>query len=76
MTVDRTKTLLSKLFIRVAMFLAGCAALAMAVSLNFDAGRDILAGLLSPDSPTAIVVSIGRLMVPAVGLWLVYRALH
>jgi hypothetical protein len=41
-----------------------------------NAGRAILAGLLSPDSPIAIVNSIARLLIPAIGLWMIYRGLR
>jgi hypothetical protein len=44
--------------------------------LRINAGHEILAGLLSPGSPAAIVVSVARLLAPALGLWLIYRGLR
>jgi hypothetical protein len=70
------KVALRGLLIRIALLLAGCALLYIAVWINFNAGHEILAGLLSPDSPAAIVVSVARLLVPALGLWLIYRGLR
>ena len=70
------KGALGGLLFRIALLLAGCALLYIAVWINFNAGHEIVAGLVSPDSPTAIVVSIARLLVPAVGLWLIYRGLR
>ena len=70
------KVALGGLLIRIALLLAGCALLYIAVWINFNAGHEILAGLLSPDSPTAIVVSVARLLAPALGLWLIYRGLR
>ena len=74
--VDRAKTLLRALLIRLALLSAGCAVLIVAVWINVDAGSQILAGLFLPDSPFAIVVSVARLAVPAAGLWLIYRGLR
>src|SRR5687768_6121808 len=65
------KVALGELLIRIALLLIGCALLYIAVWINFNAGHEILAGLLSPDSPPAIVVSIARLLAPAIGLWLI-----
>ena len=73
---DYVREALRGLLIRIALLLAGCALLYIAVWINFNAGREILAGLLSPDSPAAIVVSVARLVAPALGLWLIYRGLR
>ena len=69
------KAWFSKLLRRIALVLAGLTTLAVAVSINLNAGAEILTGLLSPDSIWAIVISVARLMVPALGLWFVYRGL-
>ncbi len=74
--VDHAKALLRALLIRIALFVVGCTVLMIAISINFNAGNKILAGLLSPDSSLDIVVSVARLAVPAVGLWLIYRGLR
>ena len=74
--LGRLKALLRGLLIRTGLLLAGCAVLIPAVWFNLNAGTEILAGLRSPDSPAAIVVSIARLLVPAIGLWLIYRGLR
>lgn len=74
--LDYARNLLLKLLIRVALLVVGCAALVSAALLNFNAGSEILSGLLSPDSPTAIVVSVARLLAPVPGLWLIYRGLR
>ena len=74
--VDHAKVLLRALLIRTALLLVGCIALMIAISINLNAGNKILAGLLSPDSSVDIVVSVARLAVPAVGLWLIYRGLR
>jgi hypothetical protein len=68
--------LLRGLLIRIALLVAGCAALIAAVWVNLNAGNEILSGLLSPDSPEAIVVSVARLLAPVLGLWLIYRGLR
>ena len=70
------KTALRALLIRIGLLLAGCATLIFAIQINLNAGSQILAGLLSPASTTAIVLSVARLAAPAVGLWLVYRGLR
>ena len=74
--VDLAKVLLRALLIRIALLLVGCTVLIIAISINFNAGNKTLAGLLSPDSSLDIVVSVARLAVPAVGLWLIYRGLR
>ena len=68
------KDLLRRLLRRIGLLLAGCAVLIVTVRMN--SGREILAGLLSPDSPEAIVVSVARLLAPALGLWMIYRGLR
>jgi len=75
MGFDQVKGWLRKLLIRIALVFAGGMVLAVAVSVNMNAGHAILAGLLSPDSPGAIVISIARILVPVVGLGLIYRGL-
>ena len=70
------KVALGGLLFRIALLLAGCALLYIAVWININAGHEILAGLLSPGSPAAIVVSVARLLAPALGLWLIYRGLR
>lgn len=74
--VDHMTALLRGLLIRIALLVAGCAALIAAVWVNLNAGNEILSGLLSPDSPEAIVVSVARLLAPVLGLWLIYRGLR
>jgi hypothetical protein len=67
------KAWLWKLLHRIAFVIAGVATLAVGLAINVNAGTEILAGLLSPDSIWAIVISVARLMVPALGLWFIYR---
>ena len=43
---------------------------------RIENGRAILAGLLSPESPSAIVSSVARLLITGVGLWMIYRGLR
>ena len=74
--IERSKVVLRALLVRLALLLAGCAVLIVAAQINVNAGTQILAGLFSPESPTDIVVSIARVLTPAVGFWLVYRALR
>ncbi|HET9386468.1 MAG TPA: hypothetical protein VFO67_15125 [Gemmatimonadales bacterium] len=74
--VDHLTALLRGLLIRTALLIAGCAALIAAIWINLNAGREILTGLLSPDAPMAIVVSVARLLAPVLGLWLIYRGLR
>ena len=68
--------LLRGLLIRITLLVAGCVALIAAIWVNLNAGNEILSGLLSPDSPEAITVSIARLLAPVPGLWLIYRGLR
>ena len=74
--VDQLKAFLRRLLIRAILLLAGCAALIVAIQININAGSEILTGLLSPDAPAAIVVSVSRLLAPVLGLWLIYRGLR
>lgn len=67
------KAWLWKLLHRIAIVIAGAATLAVGLAINVNAGTEILAGLLSPDSIWAIVISVARLTVPALGLWFIYR---
>ena len=73
---DRARALLRALLIRVTLVLVGAAALMISISINLNAGDEILAGLFSPASPIAIAVSVARLAAPAAGLWLIYRGLR
>jgi len=73
---DQLKAFLRGLLVRVTLLLTGCAALIVAIWINMNAGNEILSGLLSPDAPAAIVVSVARLLAPAIGLWLIYRGLR
>ena len=57
--LGRLKALLRGLLMRIGLLLGG-AVLIGAVWFNFNAGTEILAGLLSPDALTAIVVSVAR----------------
>jgi hypothetical protein len=57
------------------LVLAGGIVVAISLSINRNAGPAIVAGLLSPDSPEAIAISVAKLLVPAVGPWLIYRGL-
>ncbi len=74
--VHQLKALLRGLLIRATLLLAGCGVLIVAIQININAGNEILSGFLSPDAPAAIVVSIARLLAPALGLWLIYRGLR
>jgi hypothetical protein len=74
--VDRAKVILRALLIRMALLVAGCAALIIAIWINLNAGNEILAGLFSPSSSVDTAVSVARLAAPAFGLWLIYRALR
>ena len=67
---------LRTLLVRLALVDAGCIEFAVALSINMNAGRAILAGLLSPESPSAIVNSVARLLITGVGLWMIYRGLR
>ena len=73
--VNYVKRILQGFLIRIAFLLAGFALLYLAVWINFNAGHEILAGLMSPESPAAIVVSVARLLALALSLWLIYRGL-
>jgi len=74
--IDQARIALRALLIRVVLLVVGCTALIIAIQINVNAGTQILNGLFSPESPTAIVLSIARLATPAVGLWLIYRGLR
>jgi len=74
--VDRAKVILRALLIRLALLVAGCAALIIAIWINLNAGNEILAGLFSPRSSVDTAVSVARLAAPAFGLWLIYRGLR
>lgn len=74
--VDHLKSRLRILLIRMALLLAGGVALIIAIWINLNTGHEVFSGLLSPDSPEAIVVSVARLLAPAPGLWLIYRGLR
>jgi len=74
--VDRAKVILLALLIRLALLVAGCAALIIAIWINLNAGNEILAGLFSPRSSVDTAVSVARLAAPAFGLWLIYRGLR
>jgi hypothetical protein len=74
--VDHARALLRRLLIRTALLVAGCAALIIALGINRNAGHEILSGLLAPDDPQTIVVSVARLLAPVLGLWLIYRGLR
>ena len=70
------KGILRGFLIRIALLLAGCALLYIAIWINLNAGNEILAGLFSPSSSVDTAVSVARLAAPAFGLWLIYRALR
>ena len=70
------KKFLRGLLIRIGLLLAGTVLLAASLWFNINAGREILSGLFSPESPTTIVVSVARLLAPAIGIFLVYRSLR
>ena len=74
--VDRAKVILRALLIRLALLVAGCAALIISIWINLNAGNEILAGLFSPRSSVDTAVSVARLAAPAFGLWLIYRGLR
>ncbi len=74
--VHQLKAFLRGLLIRATLLLAGFAVLVVAIQININAGYEILSGLLSPDGPAAVVVSVARLLAPALGLWLIYRGLR
>jgi hypothetical protein len=76
MRFEHVRGWLRTLLVRLALVVAGGIVLAIALSINMNAGRAIVAGLLSPDSPLAIVNSVARLLIPAIGLWMIYRGLR
>jgi len=76
MRFEQVRGWLRTLLVRLALVVAGGIVLAISLSINMNAGRAILAGLLSPDSPSAMVNSIGRLLITAIGLWMIYRGLR
>ena len=76
MGLEQGRGWLRALLVRLALVVAGGIVFAIALSINMNAGRAILAGLLSPDSPTAIVNSVARLLITALGLWMIYRGLR
>ena len=55
--------------------LAGGAAL-LVLTTRINTGPQILAGLLSPESPEAIAFSVARLIGPVIGVYLIYRGLR
>jgi hypothetical protein len=73
--LDQLKSVVRIVLVRGALLAAGCALVAGGIGMSFGAGNEIVSGLLSPDDAMAIVVSVARLLVPAAGLWLIYRAL-
>ena len=74
--VHQVKAFLRGFMIRATLLLTGCAVLIVAIQINLNAANEILFGLLSPDAPAAIVVSVARLLAPVLGLWLIYRGLR
>ncbi|MCZ6654398.1 MAG: hypothetical protein O7D91_15395 [Planctomycetota bacterium] len=75
-SVGQLKVFLRRLLIRATLLLTGCAVVIGAIWININAGNEILSGLLSPDGPAVIVVSVARLLAPVLGLWLIYRGLR
>jgi ABC-type nickel/cobalt efflux system permease component RcnA len=76
MRFEQVRGWLRTLLVRLALVVTGGIVLAISLSINMNAGRAILAGLLSPDSPSAMVNSIARLLITAIGLWMIYRGLR
>ena len=76
MTFEQVKAWLRVLALRIALVCTGVLVVAISLSVNRNAGHAIVAGLLSPDSPEAIVMSVARLLLPTTGLWLMYRGLR
>ena len=74
--VDQAKVIFRALLVRVVLLLGGCLVLFISMRVNLDTGREVIAGLISPASPSDIAVSFARLAAPALGLWLIYRALR
>src|SRR5687767_8635691 len=62
MRFEQVKGWLRALLFRLVLLIAGGVVLAIALVINKGAGRAIIDGLLSPDSPNAIVVSVARLL--------------
>jgi ABC-type nickel/cobalt efflux system permease component RcnA len=76
MRFEQVRGWVRTLLVRLALVVTGGIVLAISLSINMNAGRAILAGLLSPDSPSAMVNSIARLLITAIGLWMIYRGLR
>ena len=76
MGFEQVRGWLRTLLVRLALVVTGGIVLAISLSINMNAGRAILAGLLSPESPSAMVNSIARLLITAIGLWMIYRGLR
>jgi hypothetical protein len=76
MRFEHVKGWARTLLVRLALVVAGGIVLATSLSINMNAGRAILAGFLSPDSPSAIANSVARLLLPTLGLWMIYRGLR
>ena len=74
--MSKARELLRRALVRIALLLTGSVALIAAVWINVNAGKEVISGVFSPDSPEALVISMARLLAPAAGLWLVYRALR
>ena len=72
----RLKSHARRLLIRLALLLAGAVLLLGSIAINYNAGDEVVAGLVSPDSMVDLVVSIARLIAPIPGLWMIYRALR
>jgi hypothetical protein len=73
MRFEQVKGWFRALLIRTTLVLAGVILVGLSLSINRNAGHAVLAGLFSPDSPWAIVISAARLLLPAAGLGLIYR---
>jgi len=71
---ERLKRFFEGLLLRITFFLAGVATLIVLVQIT--SGPELLAGLLEPDSPEAIVGSAARLLGVVLGLWMIYRGLR
>ena len=74
--IQQMRRWLRTLLLRLALVVAGGIVFAIALSINMNAGRAILAGLVSPESPSAIVNSVARLLITGAGLWMIYRGLR
>jgi len=75
MEFDEVKGWLRALLIRAVFVCAGGIVFVLSLSINMNAGHVIVAGLRSPDSPVAFVISLARLLMPFAGLWLITRGL-